>query len=162
MALELPPEINSKQDVQTLAQEIRGYASWLEHSDIKKRLKIKKSGAPAPQLSPAASEVLRDWLMKSPLSSASLDKLSVALEALKDSASSLTIVLAAPVTGSLKKDLVGWCRKNISAGVLVSFEFNSTILGGMVLRYRSRIFDWSFRRRIMENHQKFAEVLSRV
>lgn len=161
MAFELPSEINSRQDIQALALEVRNYAGWLAHNDIKKRLKVRKP-SPTPELSSGASETLHDWLMRNPLSSSSLDKLADALENLKDSAPSATITLVAPAGSKLKQDLTNWCRKNIDDNILVDFEFNSALLGGMVLRCGSHVFDWSFRRQLLDNQGKFAEVLANV
>lgn len=161
LSLELPPSVCSQQDVKTLVLEVREYARWYSQASIKKRLKLKRT-VPQPTLSPGATELIHDWSIKKPLSTQSLDELIGALEALAVNAPGLTIVLAAPATGNLKKTLVSWCRKNIAPDILVSFEFNSTLLGGLVVRYGSRIFDWSFRRQILENSSKFAEVLRHV
>jgi F0F1-type ATP synthase delta subunit len=70
--------------------------------------------------------------------------------------------LAAPPSNGIKKTLVAWCRKNIATDILVNFDFNSTLLGGMVVRYGSHVFDWSFRRKILEEHSKFPGVLRNV
>lgn len=161
LAIELPPSVCSQQDVKALVLDVRVYARWYSQASIKKRLKLKHAIA-QPTLSPAATELIHDWSIKKPLTTASLDELIAALDALAANAPNLTIVLAAPASGNLKKTLVGWCRKNVAPDVLVSFEFNSTLLGGLVVRYGSRIFDWSFRRQILENSAKFAEVLRHV
>ncbi|HET8709361.1 MAG TPA: F0F1 ATP synthase subunit delta, partial [Candidatus Saccharimonadales bacterium] len=92
----------------------------------------------------------------------SLDKNMRALEDYARTAPHLTITLAAPAPASLKQTLTAWCRQNLAPNMLVTFEFNSSLCGGMVVRYGSRMFDWSFRRQIMENKQKFPEVLRNV
>ena len=74
----------------------------------------------------------------------------------------MSITLAAPAGAGLKRTLAEWCRQNIDENLLVHFDFNATLLGGMVVNYGSRIFDWSFRRRILEDRAKFPEVLRRV
>jgi len=62
----------------------------------------------------------------------------------------------------IQKNLVNWCRENIAPNILITFQFNATLLGGMVIRHGSNIFDWSFRRQILAARNNFPEVLRRV
>lgn len=161
MKLLLPNSVLSPQDLEALTFEIREYASWFSHNTIKHQAGASR-GTKAPELTAAALEVLRNWNAQKLLDQATLAELGAALEDFKASAPSLTITLAAPAGGDLKQTLVTWCRENIAPNVLISFRFNATLLGGMVVRYGSHIFDWSFRREILEHHAKFPEVLRRV
>lgn len=161
MKLLLPNSVLSPQDLEALIFEIRDYANWFSHNTIKHQAGASR-GSQAPVLSPAALEVLRNWNAQKLLDQATLTELVEALDDFKTSAPSLTITLAAPAGGDLKQTLVTWCRENVAPNVLVSFRFNATLLGGMVVRYGSRIFDWSFRREILEHHAKFPEVLRHV
>jgi hypothetical protein len=154
MKIELPDDISSLQDLKAATAEVGEYKRWRAHASIRK-----KSGAgakPAPEVSPAARAIIRRW------GDEDLDKLIEALEDHADNVPRMTITLAAPAPGSLKKTLVAWCRKHVEPDVLVDFRFDSTLLGGMVVSWRSRIFDWSFRSRILEESGRFPEVLRRV
>lgn len=162
MRLRLPDSICTEQDVQTLVLEVRSYAKWFSQHAIKKRLKIRGGAGDKPDLSPAAQELLHDWDVQKPISTSSLDELISALDGFKDTAPRMTITLAAPPPPGLKKKLTGWCRKNVAPDVLVNFQFNSELLGGMVVRYGSRIFDWSFRRQLLEARESFPEHLHSV
>jgi F0F1-type ATP synthase delta subunit len=84
------------------------------------------------------------------------------LREFEESAPHITLTLAAPAPNGLKKTLISWCRDNIDKNILVDFKFNATILGGMVVVYGSRIFDWSFKRQILAAREKFPEVLRNV
>jgi len=128
---------------------------------IKQRVGSKKT-TDQPELSPAAVEVIRTWANKEQLTQSKIDELIKLLEKFKSTAPTLTITLAAPATGDIKQLLVEWCRKNIASNVLVNFRFNSSLLGGMVVRFGSQIFDWSFRRKILASKDKFPEILRRV
>lgn len=161
MRLRLPDNICSEQDVQTLLLEVRTYAKWFSQHAIKKRLKV-HAAADKPDISPATKELLHDWDVQKPLSTASLDELITALDQFKETAPRMTITLASPPPPGLKKKLTGWCRKNVAPDVLVSFQFNSELLGGMVIRYGSHIFDWSFRRQLLAARESFPEHLHRV
>lgn len=161
MKLRLPNSIASLQDLTTMTLEIQEYAQWFKHESIKKRVNAKRMSE-SPTMSPSALELLQEWGGKNPLSQQSLDDLINALKEYSNSAPSITMTLAAPPTSDVKKVLVGWCRRNIAPNIMVTFRFNSTLLGGMVVHYGSRIFDWSFRRQVLAARERFPEVLRRV
>jgi hypothetical protein len=159
--LQIPNNISSLEDVTAVTLEVRDYARWFSHAVVKMHINGTRIPKP-PAVSQAASELIHDWGAKQPLNQKSLDELIAALETFQEKAASITITLAAPAGNDLKQQLVGWCRQNISPEILVSFRFNATLLGGMVVRYGSHVFDWSFRRQILANRAKFPEVLRRV
>lgn len=161
MKLKLPDTVSSAQDLASLTLEVKEYARWFSHESIKKLVNI-KTAAEAPVMSLAAAELTREWAAKAPLSRQSLEELIATLQHYRDTAPSLTITLAAPPTSAIKKTLVGWCRANIAPNVLVTFQFNATLLGGMVVRYGSHVYDWSFRRQLLDARQRFPEVLRNV
>lgn len=161
MNLSLPNTIASPQDLASLLSEVKEYAKWFSHASIKQKV---AGSAPAnpPELSVAANELIRGWSQNNPLDRESFDKLVNGLESYTKSSPLITFTLAGPVSGELKKKLVGWCRENIAPNILVTFRFNATLLGGMVVQLGSSVFDWSFKRQILNNRQHFPEVLRRV
>lgn len=159
--LQLPNSVSSAQDVGALTIEIKDYTKWFSHNAIKQRVNAKR-GSPPPEVSAAALELIHNWCGKKLLTQQMLDELLEALDNFKQSAPALTITLAAPATNSVKLALVTWCRENIASDVLVSFQLNTTLLGGMVVRYGSRVMDWSFRRQILASRTNFPEVLKHV
>lgn len=161
MKLQLPDSVSSPQDVKALIMEVRGYARWFSHASIKKQAGGGNIGQPA-AVSPAALSLIKNCNGGKALTQESLDKLVSDLADFEASAPQLTITLAAPPSAGLKKTLSGWCRQNVEPNVLVNFQFDSTILGGLVVRWRSHIFDWSFRRQILAARGAFPEVLRRV
>lgn len=161
MKLKLPDSISSSQDLTALILEVHEYGRWLSHTAIKNRVDARYISEPL-IISPPATDLLREWSAKKQLTQQDITELVEALEEAKASASSLTITLAAPPTNDIKRTLVAWCRENIAPNVLVTFQFNSTLLGGMMVRYDSHIFDWSFRRQILAARDRFPEVLRRV
>lgn len=161
MKLKLPASVSSVQDLTNLLLEVREYAKWFSHNEIKKRSGA-KTNHDSPSISADALEVIDAWAAKKPLNRQSLDELIETLDEYRSNAPAMSITLAAPATNDIRKVLVNWCRDNVAPNVMVTFKFNSSILGGMVIRYGSRMFDWSFRRQIMDNRAKFPEVLRRV
>lgn len=161
MKLKLPDSIISPQDLQAAILEIRQYARWFAHASIKNRLTAQSVSEP-PTISPAAVAMIKEWAGDKPLNQQGLDGLIADLEASAATLPQLAITLAAPPSNGLKKTLIAWCREHIEPNILVTFRFNSTLLGGMVVRYGSHIFDWSFRRRILAARGRFPEVLRHV
>ena len=160
-ALQLPSSVSSPQDLTGLIIEVKECAKWFAHETVKKQVKAGEMSA-APVLSPAANELIHALETKGPLSKESLASLIETLEQFAKNAPSISITLSAPPNVGIKKTLVGWCRENIAPDVLVTFQFNSTLLGGMVVRSGSQIFDWSFRRKLLAARDKFPEVLRHV
>lgn len=157
----LPPSVSSAQDLTSLTLEVRSYAKWYSQYATAAKVKAKYKEE-QPELSPTATELIRAWGKQSPLSQKSLDELIKTLEQTASHAPVMTITLAAPATTEVKRALVDWCRTNIHQDILVTFRFNSTILGGMVVRFGSKIYDWSFRRTILNERQKFGEMVTNV
>jgi hypothetical protein len=159
--LQLPSSVSSTQDLTALTLEVRDYARWFSHAVVK--MHVAGSQVPRPPvLSPATTELLNELSATKTLNQKGLDELIAQLEDCKASAPTMTITLAAPAPGDLKQGLVTWCRQNIAPNMLINFTFSGSILGGMVVRFGSHVFDWSFRRQILANRQKFPEILRRV
>lgn len=161
MKFRLPDTVASSQDLTALVIEVREFARWFAHESIKKRVDATHA-SPQPVLSPTTLELIRTQEANSKLSQQSLDSLIKTLESYSRAAPTITLTLAALPTASIKTTLVAWCRDNISPDILVSFRLNTTLLGGMVVQYGSRVFDWSFRRQLMAARSRFPEVLRGV
>jgi hypothetical protein len=160
-SLKLEDTVSSPQDVKALVQEIHEYERWFAHNYIKKRVHARNI-SPEPVLSPASKAVIRTWSSGKEVTTKSLDELIATLENYANTAPLLTVTLAAVPSAGLKKQLVGWCRDNLAPNVLINFQFNATLLGGMVVRSGSHVYDWSFRRTILAERARFPEVLRRV
>ena len=161
MKLLIPDSVASAQDLTAVLNDVHTYAKWASRELIKQKVAGKSAGA-QPDISAEASQVIRGWSGGKAMSQTSIDGLVKALEDYKKSAPSVTITLAAVPSGEVKAKLVAWCRKELAAGILVSFRLNRQILGGMVVAYGSHIHDWSFRRKLMEAEKPFSEVLAGV
>lgn len=156
--LRLPDTVSSGQDLNGLIVDVREYMKWYTHESIKKRSGGSGKQSAPPEISDSAQAVVKDW----DDSRDTLDELIHTLEGLHRNAKVITITLAALPSGGVKKTLVGWCRKNLAPDVLVNFSVSQSILGGLVVRVGSHVFDMSFRRQILAEKAKFAEVYERV
>lgn len=161
MKLKLPDTVASVQDLSSLTDEIKDFLRWFTHEETKKQVGAKKASV-QPVQSDSASQLLRDLNARRTLSADSINELIEELEDYAKDAPTISFTLAAPAPAGVKINLVNWCRNNISANILVNFHFNSGILGGMVVRFGSHIFDWSFRRQILASKDNFVKALSDV
>lgn len=162
MKSNLPASIVSPQDLTMTIREIQDYVAWATHETIKNRVGSKATLTPQPELGAAATELVGAWSKSKGTSADSYRQLIEVLERIAKSAPTLTITLAGPAPQHVKEHLVAWCREHLSENILVSFKFNRTLLGGMVVRAGSHIYDWSLHRKLMDNGHAFTEVLRSV
>lgn len=157
----LPADIYSPSDLAALTLEVRAYAKWFGQYVNAQRVGSRLT-AKQPELSPVASGLIRNYAKQSPMTSSRLDELLGSLEYAAKHAPVITITLAAPAPSEVKHLLTDWCRRELSPSVLVAFRFNAHILGGMIVRAGSRVYDWSFRTQLMNRRHGIVEVLDRV
>lgn len=160
MKLKLPDDVFSSQDLMTLIVEIGDFRRQFAQHTIQS--KVGKTSTKLPDLSPSAQQLIDSCTSKKPINRSDVDTLIAELEKIKRTSRTITITLAAPASGDIKQSLVSWCRKNLHDGILVNFSFNSNLLGGLIVRMGSHIYDWSWRRQLLESTPKFTEALARV
>ena len=157
----LPENVVTPQDMSALLLDIRRYNQWYQSEVIKQRTNV-NTPSPAPSVSETASELLRTYAPDGHMSSETLTALITWLEHIKKTAPTITITLADLPSAPLKRELASWCRNNLAPIMLIQFNCNRRILGGMVVRYGSRMFDWSFRTKLLANKAAIPEVMRRV
>lgn len=136
----------SPTQIQAEVIRLRSELRQLEHVAIKQKvLTIEKKGVATPSTS---TKELTDQIK--------------VLEQRLANAPIFYITLAAMPTDGLKQNIVTWFINSVSPEAMVEFDYNSALLGGMVVRTGSRIHDWSLRRKILSQANNFAEVLHRV
>ena len=162
MKSNLPASIVSAQDLTMVIREIQDYVAWATHETIKHKVGTAKPMTTQPELSVAAAELVSAWGKANGATADSYRLLIEALERIAKSAPAISITLAGPAPQHVKEHLVAWCRQNLSENILVTFRFNRTLLGGMVIRAGSHIYDWSLHRKLMDNGHAFTEVLRGV
>ena len=147
MRFKLAPEVYTPQQLSLLIDELKRQLRQHSHETVKAEVGNKPlpGDANATAFDAKAAEVLLGEL-----------------EELVKSAPRVHLTLAAMPSEGLKRQLADWMRENVSPTVLVEFNYNSALLGGMVVRIGSRIFDWSFRRQILASAGEFTKVLRHV
>lgn len=159
--IQLPSTVISPRDIAELEMELLSYGDWFRHNAIKQELHLSK-GTMMPGLSQTAVSLLQQVAKDNRLSFQILDQLLKDVRSLRQHAPTMTVTLAAPPSRQLQQTIAGWCRKELNDATLIEFRFNATLLGGIVIRYGSHVYDWSFRRALLTQRHQFAEVLRRV
>ncbi len=160
-ALTLPPEVYSPQALHSAVDGLKSAIRQMEREEVKARV-AKKPQAEGEALPPEAVQALELFGLHASAGRGEIEALLSQLEEVLASAPQLHITLAAMPSEGMKKQLVAWVRGELSPAALVTFGYNSALLGGMVVRTGSRIFDLSFRRELLNSGPKLAEALRRV
>lgn len=161
MKIKLTDQIISSDDLRQLIEELKDYIKWFNHEKISKKVS-KSSTITKPEFSEQLNDLLSLWHDKKEMSSLTLDALMDELSDYIEKAPRMSITLAALPTTKIKIDLTQWCRKNVSPEILIDFKYNRTILGGMIISYKSHIYDLSYRRRLLASKDKVIGALANV
>ncbi|MCL4357324.1 F0F1 ATP synthase subunit delta [Patescibacteria group bacterium] len=161
--LKLDGSISSSEDLRAVIEEIKSYKSAFRQAQIKAAVSHHPGRQPLPELSSPAAAMLNQFRSGSkPIINETIEQALVELERMFAQAVKIRVVLAAPAPNSLKRRLTDWMRNNVAKNLLIDYRYDSGILGGMVIIAGSHIYDWSLRRDLQANGDKFKEVISRV
>ena len=151
----LPSSVSSPEDLLAVAKELKQLSSAISK---RSRFKDNASKTPYDRLSGMAIDVVKEQ-KRNLTSDIMLGAFAQELLGVIKTAPQIVVVLAAPVTPDLRDTLTEWFRKNLSPTVLIRIQFNPSLLGGIIVRYKSHIYDWSFRSSILQKKDNFAKVL---
>ncbi len=152
-ALALPASLYSSDRLLEVAEELHHYATALAHP---------RRGTAAEPLSPATTDLLAILPAAKRDQSVQVEGLRQALEAFITTAPVVTLTLAALPSTVLKEELVAWLREEVRPNVLVNFQVNPDIAGGMVIRAGSHVYDCSFRTALLAEPARFTKELEHV
>lgn len=151
----LPDSIYSPDHVRACIDELEHYAAILT-----KRARGGRSVLP--ELSPAAKALLAEMKGADASRADVITALAAELSRHLEAAPKVTLVVAAPPSRGLKRELVDWWRAETVREVMVEFEVNPDIAGGVVVRTASKLFDYSFRTKLLADPAAFTRILEHV
>ena len=161
MEPELPDSLYAPEQLQACIFEMERLVAWRHSQDVKEKTGNKVQAAPDFAFSTELVGLLGEPEGVARWSIAQLHLWHSQLQAwLEQPVTHLTF--AAPPPAATKLAMVTWFRTEISPTALLKFGVNRNILGGLVIRTRDRIFDLSFRRRLLENQDKIPEIFKRA
>jgi len=158
VAFNLPSAIYTPQLLQAVDFEVERLRTWISDSAVKR--KVGSTPAPEPSHSPETQLVLDSWLGGQAMNVTQLTELISQLRALKPV--TVYVTLAALPGEALRLHLVQWFRSSCREDVLINFSADRTIGGGIIVRTPNRIFDFSFRQRLVDGRLKLPEIIRHV
>ncbi len=154
MAL-LPSSIYSPDHLRFCIDELKAYADALDQRQ-------RGSNAVVPELSVESTDLFVEIKGADSSRADVVNALVSEMEHHLAAAPSVSLTLAATAPHTMKRELVSWLRKNTSPEVMVEFLVSPDIGGGMIMRTTNKVFDWSFRTRLLKEPVRFTRVLERV
>ena len=159
MEFKLPGDIQTPEQLQAAVYEVERYADWLRESSVHKE--VGATNLPGePAMAPETLAVVKAWQKGKKVTAESLSKLAAWLRAYHPPV--IHLVLADIAPPALRKRLSDWVRTNCHPAALLGLSADSTIGGGVVIRTTNRLYDESFRHRLVENRGALAKAVSSV
>lgn len=152
----LPADLYSPDQLSELIMELRSYIDALRDTALRNRATA-ASSSPAPTMSPLLRE-----LFEGASGSMTPEEMLRELEALLKKAPIVHLIFPALPDKELKRQLILWFRVEVSPHTLLTVSERRDIGGGIVIRAGSRVYDFSFRRRILDNKHRLMEIASSV
>lgn len=88
-----------------------------------------------------------------------IEKVLELFKQIKSNAPRFHVTLADYPETEMRNKITGWFRRNIHPYSLVSFRYDRSLVGGIVVRGRNKIFDFSFRNKLQRAKLKPVDVL---
>ena len=153
--LNLPVDLTSPDQLSATSMELTDYLSRLRDA----RVRAKTSGSD--QQLPDMSHLLTDLLQISnvdPEDSAALEDLRSQLDTLLTKAPVVHLTLAGLPGRTVKRQITLWFRTEINPLTLLTFAARADLGGGVVVYAGSHVYDYSFRRHILDNKKRISEL----
>jgi hypothetical protein len=158
--VKLPLDLYSPEQLSAIIIELRSHLSALR--DAAARAKAAHGEAPT---MPHTSALLLGALHESgtsPTDLAAGEKLLKELEAIRDKAPAVHVMMAALPNRDLKRKLTEWFRTEVHPYTLLTFATRADIGGGFILQAGSHIYNYSFREQILKNKSRLSEIYHSV
>lgn len=156
----LPTDLYSPEQLSAVVIELRTYIGALR--DARVRAKATKSEVAAPgHTSALLLGVFRGAGVQTTDLEAS-EKLLKELEAIRDKAPAVHLMMAALPNRDLKRKFTDWFRTSIHPYTLLTFATRADIGGGIIVQAGSHVYDYSFRQQILTNRHRISEIYARV
>ncbi|EDK72544.1 hypothetical protein TM7_0328 [candidate division TM7 genomosp. GTL1] len=160
MKVTLPGELWSDTQLGWAIVELREYAAKLRDRAARRQV-ASTVGEEMPPLSPLGVKILQAnnvTLAKAE----EIEALVRELETIRGQAPTTRLILADVPDDLVRSQIVGWFRQSVHPYVLVTFIARADIGGGMILQAGSKHYDFSYKKRLLENKAKLPEILARA
>lgn len=144
----LPADLHSPDQLSELVMELRSYIDALRDTAVKNR-----SGASAGL--PPMSTLLKQLFENA---TTTPEDLLRELETMLKHSPVAHVILPAPAGKELRHQLIVWFRTEVHPQTLLTFTERRDIGGGVIVRAGSNIYDFSFKRLIVDNKHRLTEI----
>lgn len=159
VTVRLPVDLYSPEQLSAIIIELRGYIGTLRDTAVRAKAAHATAGAPH------ASALLVGTLHESatsPTDQPATEKLLKELEAIRDKAPAVHLMMAALPNRDLKRKLTEWFRDEIHPCALLTFATRADIGGGLILQAGSHVYNYSFREQILNHKARISEIYNSV
>lgn len=159
-AVRLPVDLYSPDQLSAVILELRAHTSALRDAAVR----AKTTGATI--TAPAHTSALLLGALKgagvSTTDQAGAEKLLRELEAIRDKAPAVHLMMAALPNRDLKRKLTEWFRSEIHPYTLLTFATRADMGGGVIIQAGSHVYDFSFRQQILGHKARISEIFKSV
>ncbi len=158
--LHLPLDLYSPEQLSAIIIELRAHISAVRDAAV--RAKAVHDDTPAPvHTSALLTATLHEAGIK-PTDQAATEKLLKQLEAIRDKAPAVHLMLASLPNRDFKRKLTDWFRSEIHPYSLLTFATRADIGGGIIVQAGSHIYNYSFREQILSHKNRISEIYNSV
>ena len=154
--LTLPVDVYSPDQLSELVIELQGTIDGLRDAAARA-----KTNAAAQTYKPDISAELEQLLSQNRIdltNIAALETLAKDLQLVLEKSPSVHMLLAATPVRTMKRQFVTWFRTEIHPLTLVTFAARGDLGGGAIVQAGSHLYDFSFRRRLLDNKSRLTEI----
>jgi hypothetical protein len=159
-AVRLPLDLYSPEQLSAIIIELRSHISSLRDAAARAKASHTEVAAPA-HTSALLLGVLRESGVD-PTEQPATEKLLKELEAIRDKAPAVHLMMAALPNRELKRKLTDWFRTEIHPYSLLTFATRADIGGGVIVQAGSHVYNWSFREQILSHKSRISEIYNSV
>ena len=157
--LRLPVDLYSPEQLGAIIIELRSHSGGLRDAAVRARA-TKQEAAPI-HTSALLMAAYREAGV-SPTDQPNTEKLLKQLEAIRDRAPAVHLMMAALPNRDFKRKLVEWFRAEIHPYALLTFATRADIGGGIIIQAGSHIYNYSFREQILSHKNRISEIYHSV
>lgn len=159
-SLKLPDTISSPDQIMAFIEDLADYQAYIRKLNVAAKVKVDSpSGLESPSMPIELVEFLKSQFGNEEVAIARLEEIKTFFKEVKASCPSIHIMMAYLPTVSERAEIVHWFRNNIAENILINFTQNSDVIGGLLIRTRTKIFDMSFRTVLLANKARLAELI---
>lgn len=159
-SVRLPPDLYSPDQLSAVIIELRAHISSLRDASIRAKTAHADESAPT-----HVSALLLGALKGAGLTAsdqAGAEKLLKELEAIRDKAPAVHLMMAALPNRDLKRKLTEWFRSEIHPYTMLTFATRMDIGGGIIIQAGSHVYNYSFRQQILGHKSRISEIFNSV